>query len=221
MCVLNYSGFLCGHSGDEPVAPILCRRQNRLPHEPMCEPLKYNIKLIKAKFCEVCNSCMTEANASWSASKDEWRKQKYLPEPVIQQLIVDRTRSLTDVFAEGIKQGPSHTEHLRLVPTSESMQAEAERLAHRLEMSRAEWNNNILGTVTRVGLVDKSTLEEYEQKKKDLEQKYANQVDKLCTGVLNLVNQLMRISISLEPVDDDWDTYEEVDPVTLSDVYLY
>ncbi|KAI1740951.1 hypothetical protein F4680DRAFT_76388, partial [Xylaria scruposa] len=176
--------------------------------------------LIKTEFCEVCNKCLTEANASWSASKEEWRRQKYLPEPVIQQLIMDRTRIMADIITEGIKQGPSHTEHLRFVPASESMQAEAKRLADRLKISRAEWNNNV-GTVRRVGLVDKSTLEEYEQKKKDLEQKYPNQVDKLCFGIYNLVSELINISISKEPKDDDWDTYEEVDPVTLSDVYLY
>ncbi|KAI0455133.1 hypothetical protein F5B21DRAFT_214909 [Xylaria acuta] len=223
MCVLNYNGFLCGHPGNEPItpiSPILCRRQNRVPHEPMCRPLKYNIKLLETAFCEVCNTCLTEANDHWSACKDDWRKRKFLSEPVIQKLNTDRVRALILVFTEGIKQGPSHTEHLRLVPTSKSMQVEAERLANLLVLCRQAWDTHII-SFRKGGRIYESEFQQYEQKRKDIEDKYESQAEKLYSEMIRLVNDFSHIHISRMPELEDWDTYEEIEAAKFSDVYLY
>ncbi|KAI8949347.1 hypothetical protein F4801DRAFT_408450 [Xylaria longipes] len=221
MCVLNYNGFMCGHSGGEIISPILCRQQNRLPHEPMCNPLKYNIKFLKEeRFCRVCHNCMAQANREWSAHKTECRKQRYLPEPVIQQLNADRTRALAEVFTDGITKGPSHKEHLRIIPTSESTITEAKRLRKRLVSSRASWDINT-DSLRKNGNIKPDEWEAFEQRRKDLQETYANEIDMLGESTDELLSEVSAISREREVRDPNWNTFEDVDPLEESIVYNF
>ncbi|KAI0198738.1 hypothetical protein F4808DRAFT_249818 [Astrocystis sublimbata] len=184
-------GYECGHTANEyPIPPILCRRQTRYLHEPMCTPPRFNIRLTATKYCEQCRAYLTEANNDWSERKFEWRKKGYLPEPVIQQLDVDRLDAMVEIFKNGIKMGPSHIEGVRIGTINEVIRKDADEQAKKLTNIKSTWED-CLRTLREQGHLTEDEIKHAEGRKKEAEKKYERRVHKLPVEVVHILDDLV------------------------------
>ncbi|KAI0411076.1 hypothetical protein F5X98DRAFT_381128 [Xylaria grammica] len=128
MCIYHYHGFTCGHADPEAasIPPTLCQQRQRLPHEPMCNPPIYNIKLNGPAFCKTCQEMLASLREGWAGKKREWRES--LPEVVIRSLEAGRTDRLNKLLAEGMKEGPSHVRHTEFATADYEAKMEGEKL---------------------------------------------------------------------------------------------
>ncbi|KAI3323653.1 hypothetical protein HD806DRAFT_69611 [Xylariaceae sp. AK1471] len=129
MCLSNYWGFICGHADPDgtPLKPTLCGRPRRLPHELMCSPLEFNLRISHAMLCGTCQDIVTKLTIAWRIQAKRWREIMpiILPTPYVRRLDEKRVEEMNNIVNDGIKKGPDHTEHLRLKPAHAAFMEDA------------------------------------------------------------------------------------------------
>ncbi|KAI1488742.1 hypothetical protein F5X96DRAFT_684859 [Biscogniauxia mediterranea] len=146
MCKFNYTGFGCGHIDPQgtPVTHELCGPPARKPHEPMCDPPdSYGLSPNGIPYCPDCKLIIDRLQAAWTATRNEWRANKALPEVQINRVNRDIIASRAKIGNQAVRQGPHHTESRRYEPEQEDIIDAAEKLAESFKKLDKAWEDNL------------------------------------------------------------------------------